>query len=938
MNKIKWFQINTADLLTQSVPEYLSSVQDVLDNKILGLFKKHIQTAHAQLHHYCQPRQNETMQGRNQFLQKNKRTLEPAIKALEKLYDGIAYKDNCPVVYLHLADPNLDELLYCRPNLLERLQNLARLGIIKIAGGNLDEAFIGPDSQEISVATICAYFEKIAILFGKNNIAPLVWLPERFFEDKTQVILDNVFRHCAILHNHSFLNIIVDENVIEHSLPKGWKGNIFKGWRNPNYTSLRIFASSNTLRAIMPQASPVKVNEDFFALMDKYQTSEEKDLINWFLGEYERLIFWMNDLAQNPMDEAGRQSSINNLLLKSNDFYDEATKKLANLEPLHVFFVDDLEKNGSWTGSYQFAFEPNRHFYKYLKQAANIFNPYNMKSIDEYNPKMEDINNIKPSSYKEFSVIWNNKPLDVEKWREMTLQFINNGIHSLEEITALDEQKLKDLQLDSADLDWYSDFVRKPISWQEGQFTKYPEIELNYHLAQIVYQEITDNQKLNVDDLFKKLTDDNDFTGNLLHIWNKNRASCPNFIGFFGGASILFFRLHIASQLATVLALKYYNQSLEKQIKIEGQGEWTLVILNNVVRIFNHDGVCVFYVDFYNFHNLASGFSRHREGYNSLMKQFLSGRTDAENFALVEKEGGTTSAHPLVVALDLPKAYGLDIIKKSYPDDLTIFDSDINLMGRYPNALEQIWVLPSKSVSNPIKYYQKGNMGKFTWLETTKYIDKNESGRVITFVKKALFNGQPIEVIRKIEVNSFRVKVEIWNRSQQNLEFNPVIAFPLSLDWYEGKNYTAFGEQLPKKGRIKEYDGDELIIEDKISNLGFRIKKDSDFKFFLTTVYSFQTSDTGAYRVSPQHELVVLSPKNKTVLPAVQSRQIGYELERSALRDKSINNIDWEKIALPLKNKIDNFSSKFLKKKELTEFQREKLIYSRYPEIIFWAD
>ncbi|MDD5457575.1 MAG: hypothetical protein PHV30_11180 [Candidatus Margulisbacteria bacterium] len=938
MGEISWFSLGTAEkLLSTPANDNMLDIQRVLSQQVYHLFEKKIQINHLQFHHYCQPRQNESMQGRIQFDEKNKLTLEPVLNELEELYVRTPEKQKNSIIYLHFADANLDEFAYRRTDLLTRIQNLARTGHVKIAGGILDEAFIGPDSEEFSAAAIISYFEKVIRLFGQNAVAPLVWIPERFFEKKTASILEKVYHNFSVLQQFPYLSIIVDENVIEHSLHKNWKGNLFTGWSSPDYPSLRVFVGSNHLRAIMPQANPEQVNSYFFSLMNEHWNESTIQMVNWFISEYEHYI---RNYYELNMKENIKAIDIETLKININRFYLEAREKLEQFEPLFVFFIDDLEKNGSWKGTYQFAFEHNRHFYWYIRQSENIFNPYQMKPLLDYTPNFQFINKIKPSSYKEFSIIWNNNPMDVEKWRELTLLFIKNNLNSVHDILNLTVEQMKQLKITEMEILWYREFIINPIGWQEGQLSKYPEIRLNYLLAQLLYQEIIKENSLL--DIHRHLNDDSSLLGNLLHIWNKNRSSCPNFIGYFGGTSILFFRLHIAMQLAVVLTLKYADlEYIEKDLAYQDEEYnicWTYIKVKDNTKILDERGDTIFTFNDKNFHNLVAGFSRHREGYNSIIKNFLNGRQDIENFALVEKSQGTTSAHPFVIALDLENVERMDVIRKTYPEDLEDFDNEEEMMNPFPIAWEQIWILPPNTFENPILNYQEGFFGDFKWLTSERYLDFINGKRTLTFVKRALYQQKHIEVIKKIDPMSEFVRVEVWNRSNLDVFMNPTIAFPTALDWYEGDNYLIENEQLPLNGDIKCFDRATITVLDKISNLKLTLSAlRDDMRFCAATAYTYQTSDRGVYTVAPQHELILLSSKHVINLKPGEGYIMEYSVKNESIGSESLWNINWDAVPEVLKQKIQKFSDMFLKGKNLTEFQKTKIIYARFPEIIFWV-
>ncbi len=942
---IRWFSLGVAEkLLADPKHHILHEIQGLLLGAVYSLFERHIQTSHLQFHHYCQPRQNESMQGKAQFDEKNTLTLEPVIAELEALYlseDAVLRSSG---IYLHLADANLDELSLRRPELIARLQVLVNTGHLKMSGGVIDEAFIGPDPEGFSVAAIMAYFEKVIGLFGEFGVVPLVWIPERFFEERTAAILDTLYRQYAYLQRFPFLAIIVDENVIAHSLPNDWTGNVFTGWYNPAFPHLRVFVSSNHLRAIMPQASPDKVNDYFFELMSTTWTDAEKEKVNEFLQGYESLINRYDALNQQGDEVVA--SIEESLRLDTNRFYLASRESLEGISPSKVFFVDDLEKNGSWRGSWPYAFGENRHFYGYLKQAGNIFNPYKMKPLEQHTNDFQLINKIRPSSYQEFSIIWNNNPLDIEKWRDLTLRFLKAGVKDPEAIGTLSNEDLATLELSDVDVKWYRNFVRNPISWQQGQLIKYPEIRLNYILAQMLYQEILGGRERDPKEIAKRLLDEHDGLGHLLHIWNKNRASCPNFIGFFGGASILFFRQLIAGQLAAILTLKYAGlDTFEKELVVDynrSEIRWTLVKSHDIFKIVDDQGDTVFCFSQQNLHNLVSGFSRHREGYNSIIQQWVKGRRDLNNFALAESHDGsasaTTSSHPLVIALDLDRVEEADLISKTYPEDFNDFDAEIDMLSNYPMAWEQVWMLPHNSIENPIVNYQEAFFGTFKWIATEKYLDTVEGRRVITFVRHALYQHKFVDVVKKIDPQTGWVRVEIWNRSSFDIQFNPTIAFPTSLDWVEGEAYKLESEPIPTRGVSRILDQKELRVTDQISNLRLTIQSGrDDVRYSASTVYTYQTSDAGSYSVSPQHLLILLSSREGVMLHPSEGYILDYHVQTEALQSDPIWTVAWDEMPDVLKEQIKNFSKLFLEGRSLTEYQRYKLIYSRYPEIIFWT-
>ena len=940
MGHVRWFSLGTAEKLSlepQGEPAKL--VHDLLMEELYPLFERHIQLNHLQFHHYCQPRQNESIQGRTQFEEKNRLTLEPVLNELEALYLSSEPTQHPSVVYLHLADANLDELTCCRGDLLARLQRLVQGGSVILGGGILDEAFIGPDPAPFSVAAILAYYEKLFHLFGDRGVAPLVWIPERFFEEKTTEILESVYQHSSFLQQFPYLSIIVDENVIEHSLPEDFTGNIFTGWINPAFPSLRIFVGSNMLRAMMPQASPSEINDYFFSVMNSAWDADTKASVDWFIDGFER---WIHRYAELNERLDISKDEVEPLCAEISRFYLEARDRLSTVDPIDLYFVDDLEKNGSWKGTAEFAFSEKRHFFHALKQAQNTFNPYHMKPLKTRRPHFQVIRKIKPSSYKEFSVIWNNNPLDVETWRVLTRQFLQAGIQSIEQLRSLSAEQLQSMRMTHVEAKWYLNFVRSPVSWQEGQLSKYPEIRLNYILAQLIYQEIVGGQEIDPGELFRYLMDDTDAQGHLLHIWNKNRASCPNFIGFFGGASILFFRLHIATQLAAILMLKYDGlDSFEKELVGEYRGSeirWTLIKMNNTIKIIDEKGDTLFYFSEMNFHNLVSGFSRHREGYNSIIKHFIQGRQDVENFALTDKSSGTTSSHPLVIALDLDQMESCDLIRKTYPEDLDDFDEEQAMLNPFPIAWEQVWILPPNTFENPILNYQEGYFGDFKWIATEKYRDEIEGHRVITFVRHAMIEHKLIDIIKKINPKTGSVRVEIWNRSNVEAQMTPTIAFPTSLDWHEGEAYSVEGEALPVGGEVRTFDQNAITLIDKISNLKLTLNSlRSDVRFSLSTVYTYQTSDKGAYTVSPQHELILLSSRDAVTLQPGQCYEFEYIVNLGALTADALWQVDWNHVPVLLRNKIHQFAQIFLQDETFTAFQKLKLIYCRFPEIIFWV-
>lgn len=929
---INWFSLSAADILKESTDNNaLKVLQRQLLGEIYSLFDSKIQVSHLQLHHFCQPRQNETMQGKEQFTLKNNCTLEPCIKELEYLYFNTPKKERDTYVYLHLADANLDELYYRSTDLYQRLKNLTGTGFLKIAGGVLDEAFIGPDDIKFSVSAINVFYDKVAKMFGEQAIAPVVWIPERFFEERTSEIISLVAQTSKYFAQKENIYIVVDQNVIEHSLPESWKGNVFTGWINPQYPKLKIFVSSNHLRAIMPQATPTEVNEHIFHMMNDIWDEHQKEIVNWFIEEYEKLIHRYAEVKSNFTVQC-----VSDLSNDCDKFLQEAKKKLVGVEPLFVFFVDDLEKNGSWTGTYQFAFEEKRHFLRYIAQAGNMFNPYHMKALEEHTPVYSEIDHIKPSSYKEFSIIWNNEPTLVDKWRKLTIIFIRKGLESVNDIKGLSEQELRELEISSEDVSWYLEFIRSPISWQEGQLSKYPEIKLNYKLAQLFYNELQiDN--LATQDIFKTLLDDNSQIGNMLHIWNKNRASCPNFIGFFGGASILFFRLHIAFQLASLSALMFGSGSLLKTVTLDDEA-WTILKNTDDVFILDKRGDVVFGCNIKNLHPFVSGFCRHREGYSSIVKEIISGRTDLENFALVEKAGGTTSAHPLVTALDLAGVKDVELAKKTYSSSMDVFDNEVQMLKPFPTALSQVWLMSPDAVDRPMKPFLELNMPNMEYFDEALYHDEYDGAVMLTFVSKTLYCGQEVHIIKKYNTKNNKVAVEIWNRSHELISFNPIIAFPISLDWYEGDNYKLDGSEFPLNGEVRQFFKDNIYLEDKISNIGLKITSfRNDIKFVATTMYSCQPSDEGQYEMSPQYEMILLSSLSTISLLPGQDHRIEYIVENNALTSETLWDIDYEPMPQTLKDKIATFSKTMLDGKDFNEFQKTRLIYARFPEIVFWA-
>ncbi len=930
-NSIKWFSLSAADTLKQSADNpAVQMLQRQLLGEIYSLFDSKIQVSHLQLHHFCQPRQNETMQGKDQFVIKNNRTLEPCIKELEYLFFDSPKKERDVCLYLHLADANLDELKYKSTALYERIKNLVATGHLKIAGGVLDEAFIGPDDIEFSVAAINAFYYKVNDMFGEQAIAPVVWIPERFFEEKTSEIISKVAETNYLFKDRDSIYIIVDQNVIEHSLPRDWTGNVFTGWINPTYPRLKIFVSSNHLRAIMPQASPAEVNQYFFNLMNSAWTDNQKQAVNWFIGKYEELI---NKYAYERDNFSVQGAS--ELSEECERFLSDAKNGLALLEPLFVFFVDDLEKNGSWTGTYQFAFEENRHFLRYIEQSGNMFNPYHMKEIEEHNPILSEIGLINPSSYKEFSIIWNNEPHRVDRWRNLTIKFLKKGLAGVQDIRTLDEQQLRELSISSQDIEWYLDFIRKPVSWQNGQLSKYPEIKLNYELSKFFYNELNVNN-FSSDSICNSLFDDRSQCGNMFHIWNKNRASCPNFIGFFGGASILFFRLHIGFQLASLAALLYESSRLFKTVSI-GDEIWTFVKIDDDIRIIDKRGNVVFASNVKNLHPIVAGFCRHREGYSSLLKEMVAGREDVENFALVAKAGGTTSSHELVTALDLAGVKDISLAKKTYPTQMNVFDNEIAMLSPYPTAMGQVWLMPSDVINRPLKPFIELDMPNIEYLDDALYQDEFDGGTMLTFVSRALYGGKEVNIIKKYHTNSNKVAIEIWNKSDGVISFNPVVVFPITLDWYEGDNYRLDGGSFPLNGEVKQFFKDSIYLEDKISNIGLKISSSrNDTKFVCTTMYSAQPSDEGQYEMSPQYDMVALSSLLVISLLPGQDHRIEYTIENKALTSEPLWDVDYESMPDSLKSKIKVYEETMLNGRDFNNYQRTKLIYARFPEIIFY--
>ncbi|MDD4527001.1 MAG: hypothetical protein PHF25_03065 [Candidatus Margulisbacteria bacterium] len=931
-NSIHWFSLSAADKLKQQVDNpAIQILQRQLMGEIYSLFDNKIQVSHLQLHHFCQPRQNETMQGKDQFALKNNRTLEPCIKELEYLFFDSPKRERDVCVYLHLADANLDELNYKSPHLYERIKNLVATGKLKIAGGVLDEAFIGPDDVEFSVAAINAFYYKIKDMFGEGAIAPVVWIPERFFEEKTSEIISRVAETNYFFKNKEEIYIIVDQNVIEHSLPEDWKGNVFTGWFNPQFPKLKIFVSSNYLRAIMPQATPAEVNQHFFSMMENIWDDNQKQAVNEFIQRYEDLINRYDYVKHNfSVQGAGELND------ECEQFLFDARQKLECLEPLFVFFVDDLEKNGSWPGTYQFAFEENRHFLRYIEQAENMFNPYHMKKLEEHKPTFSEIGTINPSSYKEFSIIWNNEPHKVDRWRELTIKFIRKGLLDIDEVKHLEEQEINELKITRQDIEWYGEFIRQPVSWQDGQLSKYPEIKLNYELSKFFYSELNSNN-LNCEHICNSLFDGRSALGNMFHIWNKNRASCPNFIGFFGGASILFFRLHVAFQFASLATLMYDTANLSKTVKI-GEEQWTLLKIGDDLRIIDKRGNIVFAYNAQNLHPIVSGFCRHREGYSSILREMISGREDTENFALVEKAGGTTSSHALVTALDLAGVKDIDLAKKTYPADMDVFDNEIEMLGPYPTSLGQVWLMPSDVINRPLKPFIELDMPNIEQIDDAVYQDEFDGGTMFTFVSRVLYCGKEVNIIKKYNTNNSKVTVEIWNRSEGVISFNPVIAFPITLDWYEGDNYNLEGGEFPLNGDVKQFFKDNIYLEDKISNIGLKISSSrNDTKFVCTTMYSAQPSDEGTYSMSPQYEMIALSSLLVISLLPGQDHRIEYTIENNALTSEPLWDVDFDAMPSSLKQKIKDYEESMLNHRGFNNFQRIKLIYARFPEIIFWA-
>jgi hypothetical protein len=932
-NFIQWFSIETANILKRKADmPVLQILQKQLMGDVYKLFDDKIQVSHLQLHHFCQPRQNMSMQGREQFNLKNKLTLEPCIKELEYLFFDAPKKERNTYVYFHLADANLDELVYKRQDLLQRLLNLTSTGFLKIAGGVLDEAFIGPDDTNFSVAAICAFYDKIIKIFGNASIAPIVWIPERFFEDKTAEIINQVAYKLKSFHNLANIYIIVDENVIEHSLPIEWQGNIFSGWSNPNYPKLKVFVSSNYLRAIMPQSTPVEVNDYIFKVMNNTWSPDQKGAINWFISKYESLIYEYGEVLDNftVMRVAELQE-------KCNLFLSEAQEKLQDIEKLFVFFVDDLEKNGSWPGTFSFAFEQNRHFIRYIEQAGNMLNPYHMKSIEEHQPLYKEIKYIKPSSYKEFSIIWNNDPFSVNKWRNMTIKFINNGIQTVEDIKNISQNKLLELAISDEDINWYINFARSPISWNEGQLNKYPEIKLNYELAQFFYSEIQ-NMFENRQDIKKLLTSNNSYLSHLYHIWNKNRASCPNFIGFFGGTSILFFRLHIAFQFACLATLMYKEKFYFNVVENENF-KFTILKIDSDISIIDDKGDVVFAFNINNLHPLNVGFCRHREGYSDIVNNFIAGRQDIEQFALVETSGGTASSHPLVTALDLSLLQNIEVAKKMYPMNITKYDNEIDMMSPYPTALGQVWLMDSQSIDSPMDNFINFRLPEIEQIDSTLYFDEFNNSTILTYVRNIIINYTSIQIIKKYNTTDHKVIIEIWNRSDKLFTFNPVIAFPVTLDWFEGENYALEDNSFPTNGEVKQFHKRELTMVDKISNIQFAIHSSrDDTKYSSTTMYSCQPSDEGNYSVSAQYQMVLLSSiASVSLLPSTEYR-VEYTFENNPITLDSLWRVNFEKMPSSLKNKIENYKKLMFSERNFSPFQELKLIYSRFPEIIFWVE
>ncbi|MFH1429576.1 MAG: hypothetical protein ABIH39_07525 [Candidatus Margulisiibacteriota bacterium] len=953
---IVWFELGMAEKLLNPPKKNLAKVHDLLRNDVYSIFQENAQAKHIQFHHYCQPVTNETTFGKQHFDLKNKECLDPVITELETLYLGQRQGANPSYVNLHIADANLDELEVHSPDLLIRLQALTKSGFVKISGGVLDEAFLGPDSVELSAASVICYIEKVARLFGEDAIAPIVWIPERFFEQRTGEILNLVYDNCQILQKKAeYLSIIVDQDVLEISLPRNYKGNIFTGWKDKRYEHLRIFASSDHLRAVMPKATPNKVNDYVFSEMKNRLDGDTKRKINWFIQEYSNLI---NRYDQLNNRQNIQQNEVDQLVGDINKFIARAGEEMKGLEAFILAIADDLEKNGSWPGSAQNAFGKG-HFRKYLAQGQNLFNPYRVVRIDDCKPVFQEIEKILPGTYPEFGGNWNKNPEDVIRWRDMTLMFINNGINTEREIEELTVDRLQALGMSEADRQWYIEYRHTMVSWRKGQFDKYPEIKLNYILAQIVFNEIMHDKPHSVQDYLRylrasELTNadgafnaDDCLTGHLLRIWNKNRASCPNFIGLFGGTAIMYFRLGIALQLASVLTIQNKdNDYITRDVSFKDEDidvRWTLLKIKDDIKILDEHGNVLFAFNDKNLHSLASGFVRHPEGFMPIIKGLMEGRKNTD-IALVETGGlgATTSAHELVTALDQPALApetkdgpsAADVIKKTYPEKLNVFDTQQPMLGEYPTAMEQIWILPPDAVDSPAHRYKEGDFGNFQWGKTVKrkYPDH------ITYSRNATYNGNSIKVTKRVSLLDNKTSISIVNMSDKEISMSPFVTSLISLDWYKGSCWRVNGKQLPQNGDWSSADPSDIEVIDEISNMWLKISSASaDLRAWWTTAYSCLPSDKNQYEVSPQHELIMLGSREAVALKPKEEYKFEYAIENNTLKDDNTWIIDRNNMPANLNQRIDAFTETISGWEELTVYQQQRLIYARFHEEVFFV-
>ena len=259
-------------------------------------------------------------------------------------------------------------------------------------------------------------------------------------------------------------------------------------------------------------------------------------------------------------------------------------------------------------------------------------------------------------------------------------------------------------------------------------------------------------------------------------------------------------------------------------------------------------------------------------------------------------------------------------------------------MQPYPTAWGQVWLMSSKIINSPMRSYVDLNMLPVEHISSNLYQDQYGEGTMLTFVNRVKFCGNQVDIIKKYSTNDTKVTVEIWNRSNNLISFNPIVAFPTTFDWYEGENYRIEGSPFPLDGEIRQYYKDNIYMEDKISNIGLKINTNrNDTKFSCTTMYSCQPSDDGEYTVSPQHELLMLSSLCSISLLPDQDYRIEYGVENKALGNQSTWDLDLASIPDELRSKIRTYEESVLKDRGLTSFQKIKLIYARFPEIVFWA-